>query len=157
MPKRGELKPSSIAGRIAAIVAEGLGEAVTRGEIAQRLARSERSWLDRTLRSLQLSGLLMEGAGGYRIAQARPSEPPLIEPPTPPLSERTRLLLAAIIRRAHRLRAQGIVVGASELLRSAAERLGRHPAADDLAALADLFEHAPTLYPVLDLPQRAAA
>lgn len=157
MPKRGELKPGSIAAQIFAIITEGLGAAVSRNEIGKRLLGQDRAWLGRTLSSLQLAGLIVEAVGGYRLAEVRPAEPPLLERTAPPLSEQTRQVLAAIIRRAHRLRGQGIVVGAAELLRAAAERLGRHPAASDLAALADLFEHCNGLYPALDLSQRAAA
>ncbi|PZR94145.1 MAG: hypothetical protein DI537_08635 [Stutzerimonas stutzeri] len=157
MPKRGDLKPGSLAARIAAIVAEGFGEAVSRQAISARLAGSERCWLGRTLSSLQLAGLIVEAADGFRLAEGRAPEAPLVEREAPPLAEHSRQILAALIRRAHRLRASGMIVGAAELLRDAAERLGRHPAANDLQALADLFEHAPTLYPTLDLRARAAA
>lgn len=157
MPKRGELKPGSVAARLVAIVAEGFGEAVSRSEIARRLKSPERCWLDRTLGSLQLAGLIVAAGGGYRLAAARPAEPPLVERTAAPLPEQTKALLAAIIRRAHALRGRGLVVGAAALLREAARRLGRHPAAEDLSALADLFDHAPSLYPQLDLSARAAA
>lgn len=157
MPKRGELKPGSLAARLLAMVAEGLGATVARDDMARRLPGKDRCWFARTLASLELAGLIVEVAGGYRLADARPSEPAIIEKITPPLSEHVCQCLAAIIRRAHLLRERGIVVGAAELLRATAEKLAKHPAAQDLEALADLFEHAPTLYPVLDLPQRAAA
>lgn len=157
MPKRGELKPGSIAAQVVGIVAEGQGAAVSRNEIGKRLKAQDRRWLGRTLGTLQLSRLIVEVAGGFRLALATAPEPPCMERVTPPLSERTVSFLAAIIRRAHEMRGRGIIVGASEFLRDAARRIGRHPAADDLEALADLFEHAPTLYPTLDLPLRAAA
>ncbi len=157
MPKRGELKPGSLAARLLAMVAEGLGATVARDDLARRLPGKDRCWFARTLASLELAGLITASAGGYRLADARPPEPAIIERIVPPLSEPVRQCLAAIIRRAHLLRERGIVVGAAELLRAAAEKMARHPAAQDLAALADLFEHAPSLYPVLDLPQRAAA
>lgn len=157
MPKRGELKPGSIAARLLAMIAEGAGASVSRNEMAPRLPAKDRCWFARTLVSLQQSGLIVETAGGFRLADARSPEAPIIERVSPPLSEHVRQCLAAIIRRAHLLRERGIVVGAAELLRAAAEKLAKHPAAQDLNALADLFEHAPGLYPVLDLPRRAAA
>jgi hypothetical protein len=100
-------------------------------------------------------GVIAETRLGYRLTQMRAALPEW-RPPQP-LPEHARPLLAAIIRRAHKLRERGLVTGAAELLREAAAKVAPHPAAQDLAALADLFEHAPTLYPVLDLPQRAAA
>lgn len=157
MPKRGELKPGSLAFRLLAMVAEGCGATVSREGMAQRLPAKDRCWFARTLASLELAGLITESAGGYRLADARPPEAAIIERISAPLSQPVRQCLAAIIRRAHLLRERGIVVGAAELLREAAGRLAPHHAAQDLLALADLFEHASGLYPVLDLPQRAAA
>lgn len=157
MPKRGELKPGSIAARLLAMVAEGQGASVSRNEMAPRLEAKERCWFARTLASLVHSGLIVETAGGFRLADATAPEPAIIEKITPQLPERSRQLLAAIIRRAHLLRERRMIVGACELLRAAAEKIAPHQVAQDLQALADLFEHAPSLYPVLDLPQRAAA
>ncbi|AZO77740.1 MULTISPECIES: hypothetical protein [unclassified Bosea (in: a-proteobacteria)] len=157
MPKRGVLKPGSIAAQVLSMVAEGQGAAVSRNDIGKRLQAQDRRWLGRTLGTLQLSSLIVEVAGGFRLADAAAPEPPFTERLAPPLPEHSRSILAAIVRRAHRLRAGGIVVGAAELVRSAARKVAPHPAAQDLSALADLFEHAPALYPVLDLPQRTAA
>jgi hypothetical protein len=157
MPARGELKPGSIAARVLAMVTEGAGAAVSRNEIGRRLVAQDRRWLGRTLGTLQRSRLIVEAPGGYRLADAAAPEPAIRERVTPPLPEHAKRLLGAIIRRAHALRGRGIVVGASELLRAAADKVAPHPASKDLAALADLFEHAPTLYPVLDLPERVAA
>lgn len=112
--------------------------------------------LDSILGRMVKRGLVCQNRLGYRLTQMQP--PPASNWRVPePLPEEHRARLDELVRRAHAWRAQGLVNSAADLLRDAAARLSWHPAAQDVAALADLFEHAPSLYPVLDLPQRAAA
>lgn len=159
---RGDLLTGALAGILLAVLRAAQGRAVPREALAAALPAGKRHWLDRSLGTLVRRKLALESVDGFRAAGMAPrhaeddaEEAPRREPSA--LPETTRQMLRAILRRAHAWRAAGNPTAAAELLQRAAEHV-RHPAvAEDLAALAALFAHAPGLYRDLDLRQGAAA
>lgn len=149
----GGYRDGSLSAEVFAVLARRPGDYTSRAVLAALFPG--KTALGPILGRMVKRGIVSETRLGFRLTQVRGALPDW-RPPQP-LPERGRAFLAAIIRRAHALRGRGLVIGAAELLREAATRVAPNPAAQDLYALADLFEHAPGLYPALDLPQRAAA
>lgn len=145
MAQRGEIKPGSLSDRVLVLVEAGDGTPVARASIAQQVSAAERRWLHRAFDCLVKNGRVRETGGGFvpahLIAAAVPETVPGETMP-----EGVRRTLAEIVMRAHEYRRAGLPGSAVALLRRASARVRLRHVAEDLAALSDLFEHAPGFY-----------
>ncbi len=156
MPKRGAIKPGSVSDIILTRIKAGAGAPVPRCELARRLEGRARRWLGQSLGALALAGHIVSTPGGYRLAGVA-AEAPLRERKPCILPEPLRQALEPILLRSRRHAEAGRPCDAAALLHRAAARVSLDFVAEDLRALADLFEHAGQPYRDVDLSRRAAA
>lgn len=145
MAQRGEIKPGSLSARVLELVEAHGGAPVSRAAISQQFSPAERRWLHRALDCLIKNGRVRETCDGYvpaHLASTAVSE----AVPGETMPAAVRRTLAEIIHRAHEHRRAGSRGSAAALLRRAAARVRLRHVAEDLAALSDLFEHAPGFY-----------